>query len=353
MTGPVLVTGGTGFVAAHLVRALLASGYQVRATVRNLAETAKVEPLRRIGDPFDGRLELFEADLLAPGSFDEAVRDCSTVFHVAAAFLMPEQIRDPRRDVLEPALDGTRNVLEAIRRAPSVQRLVLTSTVGAIFGDYVDVLQMADRTLAETYVNTSSTLANNPYHYAKTVAENLAWETRRAQDRWDMVVLNPGLVLGPSLTPASASGSLFLMNELLSGYFFYGAPDFSFTVVDVRDVATAHVQAAQRPSADGRYILAHPRMVSFAEMARIIRDRYPRNLLLPRHRLPDAVVRVLGPRFGLSQEYIRGHLGIQFAVDNSRSVEGLGLTYRPVEETVLEHYEAWRAQRRSGRAVRA
>src|SRR6202035_2143110 len=106
----------------------------------------------------------------------------------------------------------------------SVERLVLTSTVSAIFGDYADVLSMKNETLTEDYFNTTSTPENNPYHYAKTVAEQAAWELAGAQDRWSMVTVNPGLILGPSLTPVSDSGSLFLMNELMSGYFFYGAP---------------------------------------------------------------------------------------------------------------------------------
>jgi nucleoside-diphosphate-sugar epimerase len=139
------------------------------------------------------------------------------------------------------------------------------------------------------------------------------------------------------------------MNELMSGYFFYGAPNFSFTFVDVRDVATAHVRAAERGAASGRYILARREMVSMAAMSRIVRDRYPGRLALPRHQVPDVAVRVLGPRFGLTQDYIRKHLGIRFVVDNRRSVEELGIDYRPVEETVLAHYEAWRGQRRGRR----
>jgi nucleoside-diphosphate-sugar epimerase len=349
MNEKVLVTGGTGFVASHLVEHLLTRGYPVHATVRSLANAAKVEPLRQLEARFPGQLTLFEADLLKPGSFDTAMGGCRVVFHVASPFLMPERIRDGRADVLEPAQVGTRNVVASVNATPTVERLVFTSTVGAIFGDYIDVLSMKDQTLTEEYVNTTSTLENNPYHYAKTVAEREARQAAEEQDRWSMVTVNPGLILGPSFTPASDSGSLFLLNELMSGYFFYGAPNFSFTFVDVRDVATAHVSAAEQESAAGRYILAHRDMVSFARMANIIRDRYPRKYLIPRHGVPDWAVRVLGPRFGLTQQYIRNHLGIRFAVDNRRSVEELGVAYRPVEETVLDHYESWLNQRRQRR----
>ncbi|MFF0156808.1 NAD-dependent epimerase/dehydratase family protein [Streptomyces sp. NPDC005263] len=338
----VLVTGGSGFVGSHLVRRLLERGHRVHATVRSVRHPAKVRPLREMQRAFPGRLTLFEADLLREGSFDEAMTGCRVVFHVASPFLMPEKIKDGRRDMVDPALLGTRNVLASVERTLTVERLVFTSTVGAIFGDYADVLEMDDQVLSEKYVNTTSTVENNPYHYAKTVAEQAAWEAEAAQDRWRMVSVNPGLILGPSLAPASESGSLFLLEELFKGYFFYGAPDFSFTTADVRDVADAHIAAAEHADAKGRYIVAAPTMTSFHEMARVIRTRYPRDPRLPRTALPHWPVRILGPAFGLTQDYIRKHLGIRFRVDNSRSVHELGLSYRPIEETVLDHYEAWR-----------
>jgi nucleoside-diphosphate-sugar epimerase len=343
----VLVTGGSGFVASHVVRELLAQGYRVRASVRSVADAAKTAPLRALAAGAPGTLELVEADLMRPGSFDEAVQGCRYVFHVAAPFLMPEQIRDGQKDVVEPALNGTRTVLEAVEKAQDVERVVLTSTLGAVLGDYADILDVPDRIAREDLWNTSSTVANNPYHFAKTAQERLAWEFAGAQDRWSLVTVNPGLVLGPSVTPSSNSGSLFVINELMNGYFFFGAPNFSFAFVDVREVALAHVRAAQRPQASGRYILARPEMVSFLDMGRIIRGRYPRRYIVPRHPVPDAGVRILGPLFGLTKDYVRKHLGIRFGVDSRRSVDELGIDYRPVAETVLDHYEAWKTLRRA------
>lgn len=340
-----VVTGGSGYVAGHLVKLLLQEGWTVHATVRDLAKAQKMRGLAQLHQSYPDRLKLFAADLLSEGSFDKAMEGCDTVFHVASPFYLPEQIRDPERDLLEPALKGTRNVLGSANRSLSVDKVVLTSTIGAMFGDYADVLGMKGRLLTEDQFNTSSTLQNNPYHYSKVVAEQEAWRIANGQKRWRMVAINPGLVLGPALTPSSESGSLFLLDELMRGVFFYGVPDFSFATVDVRDVARAHLAAALNERASGRYIVAERAMTSFVEMGRTIRGVHARPWLVPRHQLPDTLVRLIGPLFGLSQSYIHNHLGIRFMLDNRRSIDELGLSYRPIAETLVEHYRSWRSWR--------
>lgn len=347
MNDKVLVTGGSGFVASHLIEQLLAAGASVNATVRSLVAARKVAPLRELERQFPGRLLLFEADLLKPQSFDAAMRDCGVVCHVASPFMLPEKIKDGRSQMLEPALQGTQNVLASVNRTDSVRRVVFTSTVGAIFGDYSDVLQMQDETLSESYFNRSSSLTHNPYHYSKVMAEEAAWRMQREQQRWDLVTINPGLILGPSLTPASESGSLFLLDEMLRGHFFYGMPDMSVTTVDVREVALAHIRAAENTQASGRYILAHADMISFLEIARLLKAGHHRPFLLPRHQIPGWIVKAIGPLFGLSQQYMRNHIGIRFKVDNHRSREELKIAYRPIEATLRDHYESWLAQRRT------
>jgi nucleoside-diphosphate-sugar epimerase len=345
MSSKVLVTGGSGFVASHLIEQVLSRGDEVNTTVRSLTSHRKIAPLQALQQRHPGRLHLFEADLLKAGSFDRAMRDCSMVYHVASPFILPEKIKDGRRQVLEPALEGTRHVLASVQRTGSVTRVVLTSTIGAIFGDYADVLNMRDQTLSEEYFNTSSTVDYNPYHYAKVMAEQEAWNIARAQTRWSLVSINPGLVLGPSLTPASESGSLFLLDEMLRGKFAFGMPDMSVAVVDVRDVAAAHIEAATRPEASGRYILAQEQMVSFLDMAGMLREVHRRPYLLPRRPIPAWLIKVVGPLFGVSGRYLRNHIGIRFRVDNHRSREQLGVVYRPVRDTLQDHYASWRKQR--------
>jgi nucleoside-diphosphate-sugar epimerase len=345
MSRTALVTGGSGFLACQLVERLLAGSDVVHTTVRSLTNEAKLRPLRNMQQQYPGQLHIFEADLLSPGSFDEAMAGCAVVHHVASPFLLPEKIKDGRRQLLEPALHGTRNVLQTVNKTPSVARVVMTSTVGAIFGDYIDALQMKDQMLSEAYFNTTSTLENYPYHFSKVEAEKEAWRICKEQDRWRLVTINPGLILGPSLTPASDSGSLFLLDEMLKGHFFYGLPDWSMTTVDVREVVQAHINAAREAGARGRYILAEREMISLVEISRILRKVHKRPWLLPKRELPNWLVRLFGPFFGLGQDYMRKHLGIRFKVDNARSIEELGIVYRPIEQTLIDHYSSWIEQR--------
>lgn len=341
MTDTVLVTGGSGFVALELIQQLLAGGSCVHTTVRSLRNEAKVRPLKRLQQRFPNQLQIFEADLLSPGAFEKAMQGCTVVHHVASPFLLPEKIKDGRRQMLEPALKGTRNVLDAVNKTPSVSRVVMTSTVGAIFGDYIDVRQMKDEILAEAYFNTSSTLETYPYHFAKVEAEKEAWRIAKEQSRWSFVTINPGLILGPSLTSASESGSLFLLDEMMRGHLFFGLPDWSMATVDIRDVAQAHIAAARDPSAAGRYILAANEMTSLVEMSRILRKVHKLPVLLPKYQLPNWLVMTFGPWWGLGRDYMRKHLGIRFKIDNARSIRELGIAYRPIEQTLIDHYQGW------------
>ncbi|MGV1771916.1 NAD-dependent epimerase/dehydratase family protein [Agrobacterium vitis] len=347
MQETMLVTGGSGFVASHLILQLLEMDATVHATVRSLRNVAKIKPLTDMQARFPGKLKLYEADLLTPGSFDAAMAGCAIVFHVASPFKLPEKIKDGQREMVEPALQGTRNVLGSVNRTESVRRVVMTSTIGAIFGDYIDVRSMKNNTVAENYFNTSSNVQNNPYHYSKVLAEKEAWKIQGEQSRWSLTTINPGMILGPSLTPASESGSLFLLDEMFKGYFFYGMPDLSLACVDVRDVAQAHIRAALNPDAKGRYILAENRTRTFLEIAGYARRVHPKPYLLPSWQIPNLVVRLIGPLFGLTQAYMSNHLGIRFALDNRRSQSELGIVYRPFDATMTDHYRGWAQQRRA------
>lgn len=344
-TGPVLVTGGSGFVALELVAQLLSRGYTVHTTVRSLQNQAKLEPLRDLRSRHDeGRLLLFEADLLQPGSFRSAMQGCRTVYHVASPFRMAEMIKDGQKEMVDPALNGTRNVLQTVEETPSVTRVVLTSSTGAIAGDYADVLdRMENKVMSERYFDETSSVKHNPYHHSKVLAEKEAWKRFEAQEqrRWDLIVLCVALVLGPTVSTVSESGSLFLMDELLSGWMFYGVPELVFLPVDVRDVAAAHIRAGELREASGRYIVGPPKTTTFLEISKHFKKLRNGSWWLPAHQIPSIVTRILGPLFGLTHKWMSRNLGVHFQVDNSRAINELGMTYRSLEQTLDDHYASW------------
>ncbi len=107
---PVLVTGATGYLASWIVKQLLDEGYPVHATVRNKQQTKKYEYLLQLASESKGKLAIFEADLLNEGSFKEAMQNCELVIHTASPFKI-SGIKDAQKELVEPALKGTQNVL--------------------------------------------------------------------------------------------------------------------------------------------------------------------------------------------------------------------------------------------------
>lgn len=204
--------------------------------------------------------------------------------------------------------------------------------------------------MRESHFNETSTVQHNPYHYSKVMAEKEAWKMYEAQEqkRWHLVVLCVGLVLGPTPAASSESGSLFLMDELLSGWMFYGVPDLCFTAVDIRDVAAAHISAAEATRATGRYIVSPPTTISFLQISTHFKKQRNGSLWLPAHVLPTSLVKIVGPLFGLTQKWMSRNLGVRFTVDNTRGVNELGLQYRPVKDTLDAHYESWERNKRKG-----
>lgn len=340
-----LVTGASGFIASHVVQQLLENGDRVHATVRSTKNKKKIKHLLDMQERWPGKLTLFEADLLVAGSFEPPMKGCSVVYHIASPFFIENKIRDGQKEVVEPALKGTQHVLDAVQKCETVKLVVLTSSVAAIFGDNADVLEMKNKTLSSEYFNTTSSVNHNAYPYSKVTAEKEAWKLYEAQpnpSRWKLVTINPGLVLGPSLSPTSESGSLSLLDQLLRGELFFGVPDMWFAIVDVREVATAHIRAAQILDSHGRYILADSKTHGFGELARILRS-ITQSSKIPNNKLPNTLVRMFGPVLGLSQKWLRLNLGIPFDIDNRPSLDQLNIVYRPLKETLTDHYRTWKS----------
>ncbi len=191
-----------------------------------------------------GSLESFEADLLKEGSFDEAARNCQAVIHMASPFIL--QTKNPVKELIEPAVLGTKNVLTAAKRSDTVKKVVLTSSVAAVYGDKIDLKEQGLTEFTEKQFNNSSMPRHQPYSYSKVMAEREAWKIAEEQDQWKLVVINPAFVMGPPLFFKLDSESIRFFKDIIGGKLIFGVPRLKFGFVDVRDVAKAHVSLGKR-----------------------------------------------------------------------------------------------------------
>jgi len=334
---PVLVTGGTGYLASWIIKKLLEQGSVVHATVREPDNTQKVGHLTALAEASDGQLKLFKADLLDSGSFDESMRGCELVIHTASPFFVTG-IKDPQAQLIRPAREGTSNVLESANRTATVKRIVLTSSVVAIYGDNADIALAPGEVFTETEWNKTSSSAHQPYAYSKTIAEEEAWSIANEQNQWDLLTINPGWILGPSVSKRKDSLSINTMVQLGDGTFKTGVPELHNGIVDVRDVASAHIKAGYTPQASGRHIVVSGE-ATLLDIANALRKHFGDGYPFPRRQVPKLVFWLIAPMMGYTRKFVSNNVGIPIRFDNSYSKTDLGMSYISVEQTVEDHFQ--------------
>lgn len=337
---PVMITGANGYVASWLVKKLLEEGITVHAAVRNPDSDKKVGHLKGIAENAKGDLKFFKADLLTPGAYKEAMEGCELVYHTASPYTL--SVKNPQKDLIDPALNGTENVLNTAKEVPSVKRVVVTSSCAAIYTDAIDTVNAPGGRLTEEVWNTTASLDYQPYSYSKTLAEKKAWEIANTQDRWDLITINPSGVFGPSLNPGNTtSESMNILKMLGGGEMKMGAPKLGIGVVDVRDVAEAHYQAGYTPDAHGRYITSAHNS-NFLEMGQVLLPKYGDKFPLPKKALPKWLLMIIGPMTNklFTRKFIKNNVNVEWKADNSKIKNELGITFRPIKQTMEDSFEA-------------
>ncbi|XP_039849759.1 phenylacetaldehyde reductase-like [Panicum virgatum] len=303
----VCVTGGSGFIGSWLVRLLLDRGYTVHATVKNLDDEGETKHLQGLAGA-DTRLRLFQLDLLDPDSVRLAIDGARGVFHLASPVTL--QTEDPEKELLEPAVKGTLNVLRAAKDC-GAGRVVLMSSQGSMLPnpDWP-----ADKVIDEDCWADAELLKKLQLWYgvSKTLAEKAAWDFA-AEEGLQMVVINPGMVLGPMLSP-SVNASLQLLLQLLAGERL-DLTDVYIGCVDVRNVAHSMIVLYENPSAQGRHLCLESieRFVDFTNNIADLHPEYRVQRILEDK--PDWVVR---------------------AKDPSKKLIDLGVRFTPFDKTISD-----------------
>lgn len=339
--GTIAVTGASGLVGVYVVRALLRRGAQVRAVVRDAGDDSKraavLAAAADLGDEAMSRLDFASGDLLVAGSYDEALQGCTGVIHVAAVARI--LAGPPQQDIVRPAVFGVDNVFAAARRAGSVRRLVLTSSIVAMVR-YSEARK--GRRFNENDWNTESGLGDDPFGYAKYAAEVRAMDLVGRQPsgagRLDLVTINAGDVLGTLHDRSHAESSPALIRALLQGE-IPAIPRLFFSFVDAEDVGEAHARAMLQPDAAGRHVVsAHE--LSLAETVDRLRALYP-HFRWPRWRVPDFVARMAAGRDErVPPLLLQKLLGTPLRLQNRKSRRSLGLTYTDLDTSLRRTVDA-------------
>ncbi|KAK4238331.1 putative NADPH-dependent methylglyoxal reductase [Achaetomium macrosporum] len=334
--GKVLLTGGTGFIASHVLDCLLDHGFDVVVTARSREKGERV--VKSVHESLDRQVSFVVVeDIAKDGAFDEAVKSdppFDYVVHTASPY--QPHWNDPVKDCLDPAIKGTIGILKSTQAyAPTVKRVVITSSSAAMLSP-PNHPKVYDESCWADVTWEQALDPQHTYRASKKLAEKAAWTFVRTTHRptFTLTIINNTYTFGPIPRSLASLSTLNTSNQrirdLVHGRWRGsegGIPPTApvFTFVDVRDVALAHVRALTSPEAGGRRFYVVSGFFSNPRIAGIVRKRFPEL----HERLPSEAE-------AEKDDFPEDHWGF----DNRQSREVLGLEYKGLEESVVDTVES-------------
>ncbi|XP_031269640.1 vestitone reductase-like [Pistacia vera] len=268
--GTVCVTGGTGFVASWLIMKLLEHGYSVRTTVRAASEHNRDLSFLRNLPGASEKLQILNADLSDPDSFDAAIEGCSGVLHVATP--IDFEGREPEEVVTKRAINGTIGILKACLKAKTVKRVVYTSSASAVVFNEKNVDIMDETFWSDVDFIRKTMPIVGSYMISKTLTEKAALEFAE-EHGLDLVTLIPSFIVGPFICP-KFPGSVRVVLAMVRGNKEEYSSLLNTSMVHVDDVARAHIFLLEHPGVKGRYICSS-HTITIEQMSQLLSAKYP------------------------------------------------------------------------------
>ena len=323
----VLVTGATGFIASHTILALVNKGYEVRGTARSASKAEKLNATLSAyaGKPIE--IELVSADLTQDDGWDAAMDGVTYLQHLASP--IPNNLPKDPNDLIIPAREGALRALRAAKAA-GVKRAVMTSSFAAI--GYGWGHQRPDELNETHWSNPDNIKDNTAYTRSKAIAERAAWDYIEGDGAGlELATINPVAVLGPAMS-GDVSASLELVTQPMLNK-VPAFPKLTFGIVDVRDVAAAHVAAMEKPEASGERFIVGESVLSFTQIGDVLREAYP-DRKLPKGELPSWLVKLLTV-VNPTLKQIVPELDKARSFTNAKSKAALGIDYIPAKDAIL------------------
>jgi len=321
----VLVTGANGFIASHIINILLQSNYKVIGTVRTLAKTQTYSHLLSLQPLKNSQLSFREADL-DQENWDETVIGCDYVIHTASPF----PLRNPKKesDIIDPVLKGIRGIVSACVKN-KVKKIIYTSSLLTVFGGRTDKIVFSE----EDWANPKLI---SPYDKSKYFGEKEMWNlVSNHREQLKLTVILPAYVIGPFFNN-SAFSSGELLRKIVNNEFLGYPKNMLCLLVDVRDVALAHVKALENEATDfKRYCLcegSHP----FNILIRTLNEEFSKfGYKLPKIAFGNFFIKIAS-YFDKDLEFLLPFLGKERYVDNMRSIQDLGIRYRNTMDSLID-----------------
>ncbi len=247
----ILVTGGTSYIGKHCIAQLIEKGYNVRTTIRDISRSSEVKSDLEKYLEKEISLDIFEADLLKDDGWNDAIKGCEAIIHIAGPF--PVGFEGGEKELTGPHEDGAMRVFK-LAKENGIKRIILTSSIASIWMDSTidDTVRYIDE---NNWTNLSDTNLD-AYTKGKALKEKAAWDFVAKDDSIKLTTILPSIVFGPGIGSPVRRGSLELFLMLIKNEMPV-APPLKVGVVDVRDVAKMHIAALENDDSIGkRMILA-------------------------------------------------------------------------------------------------